>query len=60
MYAERHLARDAARLPLNLLDALRAYEADTALAAAMGGAFSAAYFRLNHQEWQSYASHIST
>jgi glutamine synthetase len=59
MYAEGHLAEDAPRLPLNLLDALRAYEADGVLTAAMGPAFSDAYLRLKRQEWQSYVSHFS-
>ena len=36
MYAEGHTVTDAPRLPLNLLDALRQYEADTDLMAAMG------------------------
>ncbi|WP_375692150.1 type III glutamate--ammonia ligase [Pseudooceanicola sp. LIPI14-2-Ac024] len=59
MYAEGHLAKDAPRLPLNLLDAIRAFEADTGLTAALGAEFSAAYAKLKMQEWNSYMHHFS-
>jgi len=59
MYAEGHLVKDAPRLPLNLLDALRAYDSDAVLKAAMGGDFSAAYLKLKQNEWNSYASHLT-
>ncbi|WP_454854854.1 type III glutamate--ammonia ligase [Rhizobium binxianense] len=59
MYAEGHLVKDAPRLPLNLLDALRAYDADEGLKAAIGAEFSAAYLKLKHQEWNSYCSHFT-
>jgi glutamine synthetase len=59
MYAEGHLVKDAPRLPLNLLDALRAYAADDALQAAMGRDFSDAYLKLKHGEWDSYCAHFS-
>jgi glutamine synthetase len=59
MYAEGHLVKDAPRLPLNLLDALRAYDADEGLKQAIGSEFSSAYLKLKHQEWNSYASHFT-
>lgn len=59
MYAEGHLVKDAPRLPLNLLDALRAYDRDAVLKAAMGEDFSAAYLKLKQNEWNSYASHLT-
>lgn len=59
MYAEGHTLRDAPTLPLNLLDALRAFEADTGLTESLGAAFSAAFLKLKHQEWTSYMSHFS-
>lgn len=59
MYAEGHLVKDAPRLPLNLLDALRAYDGDAVLKAAMGENFSAAYLKLKQNEWNSYASHLT-
>ena len=59
MYAEGHTVKDAPRLPLNLLDALRQYEADPELMAAMGDGFSKAYLKLKHQEWNAFASYFS-
>ncbi|MBB25259.1 MAG: type III glutamate--ammonia ligase [Geminicoccus sp.] len=59
MYAEGHTVKDAPRLPLNLLDALRGLEADTALTEAMGSEFSEAFLKLKRQEWNSYVSHFS-
>ncbi|WP_353474141.1 type III glutamate--ammonia ligase [Salipiger sp. H15] len=59
MYAEGHLVKDAPRLPLNLLDAVRAYDADAELKAMMGEGFSASYTRMKMQEWTSFVSHFS-
>lgn len=59
MYQEGHLVTDAPKLPLNLLDALREYDKDEALKAAIGEEVSAAYLKLKHQEWNSYASHFT-
>ena len=59
MYQMGHTVTDAPKLPLNLLDALRAFDADTTLKSTMGDAFSAAYLKLKHQEWNSYAAHFS-
>ena len=56
MYAEGHTITDAPRLPLNLLDALRQYEADPELMSAMGEGFSRAYLKLKHQEWNAFTS----
>ncbi|QDL93056.1 type III glutamate--ammonia ligase [Paroceanicella profunda] len=59
MYAEGHSVTDAPKLPLNLLDAIRAYDADGALKALMGKGFSASYMKLKLQEWGSYTAHFS-
>ena len=59
MYAEGHTVADAPHLPLNLLDALRQYEADAELMSAMGDGFSQAYLKLKHQEWNAFTSHFS-
>ncbi|MEM1233083.1 MAG: type III glutamate--ammonia ligase [Pseudomonadota bacterium] len=59
MYTEAHKAPDAKKLPLNMLDALRAYEADTVLSAAMGAEFTAAYLKLRHREWNQYCQHLT-
>jgi len=59
MYTEGHTITDAPKLPLNLLDALREYDKDDELKAAMGEAFSSAYLKLKHDEWNSFTSHFS-
>ena len=58
MYTEGHLAGDAPRLPLNLLDALRALENSTVLNAAMPELVPA-YVKLKHTEWNAFTRHLS-
>lgn len=60
MYAEGHKVRGAPRLPLNMLDALRAFDRDKGLKEAMGEEFSAAYLKLKQDEWNAFVSHFST
>ena len=60
MYAEGHKVRGAPKLPLNLLDALRIFDKNKELKAALGDEFSAAYLKLKHNEWNSYMSHMSS
>ncbi len=59
MYTEGHTVKDAKRLPLNLLDALRALESSAALKAALGDSFVASYVKLKHSEWNEYTAHLS-
>jgi glutamine synthetase type III len=59
MYTQGHTVKNAPRLPLNLLDALRAFDKDKGLKAMLGEEFSSAYLKLKHQEWNSYASHFT-
>ncbi|MEO9649253.1 MAG: type III glutamate--ammonia ligase [Roseobacter sp.] len=59
MYAEGHKVRGAPKLPLNMLDALREYDKDKGLKAAMGQEFSAAYLKMKMQEWNDFTSHFS-
>jgi glutamine synthetase type III len=59
MYTHGHTVPDAPKLPLNLLDALRAFEADAPLRQALGEAFGAAYLKLRHADWNAYASHLT-
>jgi glutamine synthetase len=59
MYADGHKVKGAPKLPLNLLDALRAFEKDKGLMAAMGEEFSASYLKLKHREWNAYAAHFT-
>jgi len=60
MYAEGYKITDAPKLPLNMLDALRAYDDDTELKVAMGDEFSSAYLKMKHQEWNDFCSHFSS
>ncbi len=59
MYAEGHLVKDAKRLPLNLLDALRSLDQSGVLKAALGEATVASYLKLRHADWNDYARHLT-
>jgi glutamine synthetase len=59
MYTEGHKAKDARKLPLNLLDALRALERSDMLAAAFGKDVIASYLKLRHDEWNAYSRHLT-
>ena len=59
MYTEGHKAKGAQKLPLNLLDALRTFDRDKSLKAALGEEVSAAFLKLKQDEWNSYVSHFS-
>jgi len=60
MYAEGHKVRGAPKLPLNMLDALREFDKDKGLKAALGDEFSSAFLKLKMQEWNSFVSHFSS
>jgi glutamine synthetase type III len=59
MYRDGHTIAGAPKLPLNLLDALRAYEEDEGLQQVLGAEFSAAYLKLKHQEWNTYCAQFT-
>ncbi|MEP4431230.1 MAG: type III glutamate--ammonia ligase, partial [Hyphomicrobiales bacterium] len=59
MYADGHKVKGAPKLPLNMLDALRAFDKDSELKKAMGSEFSAAYLKMKHIEWNEYCTHFS-
>jgi glutamine synthetase type III len=59
MYTHGHSVADIRRLPLNLLDALRAFDASETLRSALGEDFTRAYAKLKLLEWNEYASHIT-
>jgi glutamine synthetase type III len=58
MYTHGHLLEDVKKLPLNLLDALRALENCAALTAALGDVVPS-YLKLKHHEWNDYAAHLT-
>jgi len=59
MYTEPEKAKGAPVLPLNLLDALRAFDRDKALKSALGEDFSAAFLKLKTAEWNAFKAHLS-
>ena len=50
---------DAKRLPLNLLDALRALESDDVLRKGLGEPFISAYLKLKHADWNEFGRHLT-
>lgn len=58
MYTDGHLAGDVKKLPLNMLDAIRALGRSEVLAQAFG-TFVPAYLRLKTHEWNEYSKHLS-
>ena len=59
MYAEGHTVKNARRLPLNLLDALRAFDQSTVLRDGLGDEFSSAYLKLRYDDWNRYSRHLT-
>jgi glutamine synthetase len=59
MYTEGHTVADAKRLPLNLLDALRALERSTVLQAGLGQDLIASYIKLRTADWNAYSRHLT-
>jgi glutamine synthetase len=59
MYTDGYKAENAKRLPLNLLDALRALETSTVLKQALGEHVIASYLKLKHNEWNDYCRHLT-
>ncbi|WP_157216988.1 type III glutamate--ammonia ligase [Flavisphingomonas formosensis] len=58
MYTEAHKVPGIGKLPLNLLDALRALEASEVLGAAFGD-FIPSYLKLKQREWASFTGHLT-
>jgi glutamine synthetase type III len=59
MYTDGHKAQNAKRLPLNLLDALRALDKSTIFKDALGEPVIASYLKLKHNEWNDYCRHLT-
>ncbi len=59
MYTQGHTVRGVKRLPLNLLDALRACERDKSFAAAIGQETVDAFLKLKHHEWADFTRHFT-
>ena len=59
MYEDQDAIKNAEKLPLNLLDAIRTFNDDTELKQSLGIEFSDAFIKLKMQEWDSYVSYFS-
>src|SRR5580698_9777084 len=59
MYTEGHTVKGARKLPLNLLDALRAFGASGLFQEAFGHEFVSAYVKLKTQSWNEYSRHLT-
>ncbi len=59
MYTERHKVKGLKKLPLNLLDAIRATEKNQTLKAQLGAELVESYCKLKREEWDEYTRAIS-
>ena len=59
MYTEGHTVKNAKRLPLKLLDALRLLEKSSVLKSGLGEGFVSSYLKLKHEDWNAYARHLT-
>jgi len=58
MYTEGHTVTDAKKLPLNMLDALRALDGSSVIKERLG-AFVPSFVKLKMEEWNSYSRHLT-
>ena len=58
MYTDGEKVQNVPKLPLNLLDAIRAFETSDVLGEALG-ALVPSYAKLKHAEWNDYARHLT-
>lgn len=59
MYTDGHKVRGAKKLPLNLLDAIRALEKSSVLRNALGAPLLDGYIKLKTEEWNAYSRHLT-
>jgi glutamate---methylamine ligase len=59
MYEPGAAPAEVPRLPLNLLDALRAFEASGTLRTAFGAGFVDSYVKLRMAQWTDYSRHLT-
>ena len=59
MYTEGHKVKGLKKLPLNLLDAIRATEKNQTLKAQLGAELVESYCKLKREEWDGYTRAIS-
>jgi glutamine synthetase len=59
MYTEGDRAAKVKKLPLNLLDALRALEASEVLKAQLGEVVVTSYLKLKHHDWNEHCRQLT-
>lgn len=59
MYVDGHTITDAKRLPLNLLDALRALDGSSVLRESLG-ALVPAYLKIKQNDWEQFSRHLTS
>ena len=59
MYEEGHKVKNATKLPLNLLDAIRQLDRNKVIRAGLGDELVDAYVKLKQSDWNSYAGSLS-
>jgi glutamine synthetase len=59
MYTEGHTVKNAKKLPLNLLDALRLTDKSKVVRDAFGAGVIDSYIKLKTDEWNSYTRHLT-
>jgi glutamine synthetase len=59
MYTDGHKVKGAKKLPLNMLDAMRALEKSKVLKDSLGESFVAGYLKLKAEEWNAYSRHLT-
>jgi glutamine synthetase len=59
MYTDGHTVKNAKKLPLNLLDALRAFEKSPILATGLGSELVQAYGKLRLADWNAYSRYLT-
>ena len=59
MYTEGHKAGKVKKLPLNLLDSIRNFEASKIIREGFGNQFVDSYVKLKYKEWESFNKNLS-
>ena len=59
MYEKGHTVRHAKKLPINLLDALRALQRDRKLCSDIGSETTGAFLKLKNEEWLDFTRHLT-
>ena len=59
MYTDGHNYRELKRLPLNLLDSIRAFEGSVVARAGFGEELVTSYAKLKHEEWSRYCNVVT-